>query len=188
MPNVDTSRAAGSGLPSAKHRGWYRDDSTTSAPRLAAVFNGTEVFDFDANDLAITPATTITGALTLSGGLDNAAGALLTKLTVAVKTANYTVTAAESGTVYIANAADLVFTLPSTAAGLVYTFVNAAVSAGTGLSVSPAAADNINEGTDNKDLINSGASDVLGDSVTIVGDGNTGWFTIAKIGTWAAEG
>lgn len=114
------------------------------------------------------------------------AGSKITSV-VAVKTASYTVKASESGTVFVADAADLVFTLPATAAGLVYTFVNAAVSAGTGLSISPAAADNINEGTDNKDLINSGATDVLGDAVTVVGDGGTGWFTISKIGTWAAE-
>ena len=106
---------------------------------------------------------------------------------VAIKTANYTVLASESGTIFIANAADLVFTLPATAAGLVFTFINAAVSAATGLSVSPQAADNINEGVDNKDLINSGATDVLGDAVTVVGDGVTGWFTMGKIGTWAAE-
>lgn len=114
-------------------------------------------------------------------------GQLAERKRVLVKTANYTVTEGDSGSVFIANAADLVFTLPATKAGLVYTFVNAAVSAGTGLSVSPAAADNINEGTDNKDLINSGATDVLGDSVTVVGDGSTGWFTASKIGTWAAE-
>lgn len=107
---------------------------------------------------------------------------------VAIKAASYTVLASESGTIFIADAADLVFTLPATQAGLIFTFVCAAVSAGTGLSISPAAADKINEGTANKDLINSGASDVLGDSVTIVGDGVTGWYTIAKIGTWAAEG
>lgn len=107
---------------------------------------------------------------------------------VAVKTANYTVLASESDTVFIADAADLVFTLPATQAGLRYTFVCAAVSAATGLSISPQTVDSINEGTDNKDLINSGATDVLGDSVTLVGDGDKGWFTEVKIGTWAAEG
>ena len=123
------------------------------------------------------------GDLVVTGTL--AAAAKVKK--VRVVTANLTLTAADSGTVFIADAADLVFTLPSTAAGLEYTFCCAAVSAGTGLSVSPAAADNINEGTDNKDLINSGATDVLGDSVTIIGNGTTGWFTTGKVGTWAAE-
>ena len=120
---------------------------------------------------------------------DNQMSGVLTryKSNVVIATTNQTLTANDSGTTYIANAADLVFTLPATVAGLVYTFVNAAVSVGTGLSVSPAAADNINEGVDNKDLINSGATDVLGDAVTVLGDGSTGWFTTAKIGTWAAE-
>ena len=104
-------------------------------------------------------------------------------------TANQTLTAADSGTIFICNAADLVLTLPSTAEGLVYTFVCAAVSVGTGMSVSPAAADNINEGVANKDLINTGATDVLGDSVTVVGTGTaaTAWYTTAKIGIFAAE-
>jgi hypothetical protein len=106
-----------------------------------------------------------------------------------VTAGTYAVTAAESGTVFIADAADIVFTLPSTADGLEYTFVCAAVSEGTGLSISPAAADAINEGSLNKDLINDGATDVLGDSITVVGTGTAaqGWFTKDKIGTWSAE-
>lgn len=51
---------------SGRHRGWLFDATNS---RLAAVFNGTEVFDFDANDLAITAATTVTGLLTGSVGL-----------------------------------------------------------------------------------------------------------------------
>jgi hypothetical protein len=137
--------------------------------------------DINASDI-----TPVIGSLTV-GGMLFSAGTIYPKMPVLVKVANYTVTAADTGSVFIANAADLVFTLPSTVVGLTYTFVNAALSGGTGLSISPAAADNINEGTDNKDLINSGATDVVGDSVTIVGDGDGGWFTIGKIGTWAAE-
>jgi hypothetical protein len=109
---------------------------------------------------------------------------------VRIVTANTTVTAADSGTVFIADAADLVFTLPSTAKGLVFTFVCAALSTGTGLSVSPATADGINEGATNKDLINTGATDVIGDSVTLIGTGVAGaqgWFQIGKVGIWAAE-
>lgn len=48
------------------HRGWKYDAANG---RLAAQFNGTEVFDFDANDMVITPALTVTGAITASGGL-----------------------------------------------------------------------------------------------------------------------
>ena len=73
-------------------------------------------------------------------------------------TAAFTVTAADSGTIYRINVADAVVTLPSTAAGLQYIFVIDTVSATTGCSLSPAAADNINGGTDNKDLINTAAT------------------------------
>jgi hypothetical protein len=140
------------------------------------------------NDTVDLPSATVNigetgGTITLTGTLtpDDV------KAVVVEKAANYTCLTTDSGKTFIATAADVVFTLPSTASGLQYTFVCAAVSASTGLSVSPAAADNINEGTDDKDLINSGATDVLGDSVTVVADGTLGWYTTSKIGTWAAE-
>lgn len=143
-------------------------------------------YDKDDNEIFTIDGTNRKLKIPSGSTLDLLAGSKQTR-PVVVKTANYTVLASESGTVFIADAADIVFTLPATVAGLIYTFVCAAVSAATGLSISPQAADNINEGTDNKDLINSGATDVLGDSVTIVGDGDKGWFTVTKIGTWAAE-
>ena len=98
-----------------------------------------------------------------------------------------TLTAADSGNIYRVNVADCVFTLPSTAEGLEYTFVVDTVSSTTGCSISPAAADNINGGTDNKDLINTAATDVKGDSVRVVGDGDEGWLTVGMHGIWAAE-
>lgn len=111
------------------------------------------------------------------------------------KATNYTVLASESGATFIGSAADVVFTLPSTAAGLVYRFITGAVSAGTGLSVSPAAADKIIgscdgvaiTAADNKDLINTGATDVAGDSITLIGDGTDGWYIIGSTGVWARE-
>lgn len=56
---------------SGRHRGWLFD--ATNA-RLAAVYNGTEVMDFDANDLAITAATTGAGLVTGSVGLTATTG------------------------------------------------------------------------------------------------------------------
>ena len=47
-------------------RGWKFDEANG---RLVAQYDGTEVFDFDANDMVITPATTVTGALTASAAL-----------------------------------------------------------------------------------------------------------------------
>ena len=49
---------------SPRHRGWFFDQVNG---RIAAVYNGTEIFDFDGNDMVITPATTITGAQTFTG-------------------------------------------------------------------------------------------------------------------------
>lgn len=58
MANIANSR-------SPIHRGWHYDQING---RLAVEYNGTEVFDFDANDLAIAVATTITtGSLTVGG-------------------------------------------------------------------------------------------------------------------------
>ena len=51
---------------SSTHRGWKFDKANS---RLAALYDGTEVFDFDADDMVITPALTVTGAITASGGL-----------------------------------------------------------------------------------------------------------------------
>lgn len=112
---------------------------------------------------------------------------------ISPKSANYTVTAADSYTYFIATAADVVFTLPATAAGLTYRFslANAGLSGGTGLSVSPAAADQIAGNgftlADNKDAINTGATDRAGDFLEIVGDGADGWYITGVIGIWARE-
>jgi hypothetical protein len=56
---------------SARHKGWLNDAANS---RLAAVYNGTEVFDFDADDFAVALATTIasltvTTTATVSGNL-----------------------------------------------------------------------------------------------------------------------
>lgn len=48
---------------STTHRGWLYDAVNS---RLAAVYNGTEVFDFDADDMAITAPLTVAGVLTAS--------------------------------------------------------------------------------------------------------------------------
>lgn len=104
---------------------------------------------------------------------------------------NYTLDRDDSGKVVIVTAADKVVTLPSTEEGLVYTIVTGAVSSTTGLSVSPAAADQIIglgiTAADNKDLVNTQATERVGDSVTLVGNGSTGWLVINASGTWARE-
>lgn len=111
---------------------------------------------------------------------------------VITKATNYTVTAEDSGAVFYATAADVVFTLPATQEGLEYTFIVGVASGGTGVSISPAAVDKLTgrgvaTPLDDKDLINTGATDVVGDSVTIRGDGADGWYIIDSEGIWARE-
>jgi hypothetical protein len=108
--------------------------------------------------------------------------------------ASQTLDATQSGQKFV-GAVDAVFTLPAAAAGtkgVWYDFECGAVSSGTGLSLSPNASDHIRgnglTSTDNKDLINSGASDRLGDMARIYCDGVDGWVIEAIIGTWAKEG
>lgn len=131
------------------------------------------------------------GALTLAGTLTNT-GATVGKAPVSIAVSG-AVTAAQSGTVFTIDAADVVVTLPSTAAGLTYTFVVLTLSASTGFSLSPAAADAIYGApgvtvADNKDIINTAATDALGDTIQVVGNGTTGWVITNLRGTWAREG
>jgi hypothetical protein len=107
--------------------------------------------------------------------------------------ATQTLTAAQSGQKFV-GAVDAVFTLPAAAAGtkgVWFEFECGAVSAGVGLSISPAAADHIRgnglTAVDDKDLINAGATDRLGDAVRLYCDGVDGWVIEGIIGTWSKE-
>jgi hypothetical protein len=118
---------------------------------------------------------------------------LIERQTVNLAAATQTLTAAMCGQKFV-GALDAVFTLPAAAAatkGVWYEFETGVASAGTGISISPNASDNVRGNNlatdDNKDLINSGASDVVGDMVRIYCDGVDGWVIEKIIGTWAKE-
>lgn len=106
-------------------------------------------------------------------------------------------TAKQSGELFC-GVEDAVFTLPAASAatkGVWYEFETAALSTGTGLSISPAAADAIGGNgltvVVDKDLINTGSGDRLGDRVRIICSGVTGataWRIQSIVGTWAKEG
>jgi hypothetical protein len=53
------------------------------------------------------------------------------------------------------------------------------VAADTGTGIEAAA--------DDKDAINTAATDRVGDSLTLVGDGVDGWYVVGVTGTWARE-
>lgn len=116
---------------------------------------------------------------------------LVGKRPVQSKAASYAVLPSETGSVFIATAADVIFTLPATANGLWFTFVFKVPSAGTGGQVDPAATDKIMgngfTSADGKAAINSGATDREGDCITLVADGLDGWFIENVMGTWARE-
>ena len=48
-----------------RHKGWWHDQING---RIVAVYNGTEVFDFDGNDMAIAPITTHVLELRVANG------------------------------------------------------------------------------------------------------------------------
>ncbi|MAH50418.1 hypothetical protein CMI37_31645 [Candidatus Pacearchaeota archaeon] len=110
---------------------------------------------------------------------------------VETKTASWTLTAADSGKLFLVDAVDLVATLPATVSGLRYRFLVKTVSATTGFSVSPNSADQIiGDGftvADDKDAINTAGTDAVGDLIEVVGDGSAGWYITQVVGTWARE-
>lgn len=105
--------------------------------------------------------------------------------------ATYTVTEADHGKTLVATIADTVVTLPPTLAGFEVEVLAAVASTTTGLSLSPDAADQIIgngfTAADDKDAINTAATDVVGDLLRVKGNGTTGWYITNVIGTWARE-
>lgn len=112
-------------------------------------------------------------------------------LKVQTKSADYTMTAADSGYVTYIDTDAKTITLPSTAAGLTYTFVNAGAAGAVAINISPAAADKIQgcglTAADNKDVINTKATAKFGDMIRIVGDATDGWIIQEMVGVWARE-
>lgn len=140
--------------------------------------------DLTLRNLVATGTAAIGGAATITG-----AATFLRPVHVAQATD--TLTNAESGTTFIC-AVDAVLTLPTAAAagiGVWYHIVTGVASAGTGLTISPAAADAICYVTsvNDKDLINTPGTDVEGDFVTLVSDGANQWWVAGMGGIWAKE-
>jgi hypothetical protein len=108
---------------------------------------------------------------------------------VVSRTTSLTLTEADSGTVFEAAAVDLVFTLPPTQKGLVFTFVVKTPSVTTGLTIAPVAVDKVMgngfTSLDNKGANNTPATDREGDLIEVAGDGVDGWYITRVIGAWA---
>ena len=99
-------------------------------------------------------------------GKFNEAG--LTGFNLENKSANYTVQNADSGKTFTSKTDGVVFTLPAISIGRIFTFVNTAPDGTNAMTISPNAADGIlyaGSLTDNKDLINTKATQKVGDFV-----------------------
>jgi hypothetical protein len=149
--------------------------------------------DFQAGTTLTNAATVArSGAETVTGATTYGAAASIVTLAgctnkppFATRAASWSATAAESSQVILITASGVTCTLPATVSGLTYTFISTLV--GAGFAISPNASDKINGGTDDKDLINTGATGKANDTCTIVGDGSVGWYAIHTGGVWDDE-
>lgn len=123
------------------------------------------------------------------------------------KTTDYTVESDDCGATLVTNDDNRVFTLPAVATGnqgCHVVIVNTAADAQAKISISPNANDaifgtccgpgpgNVPQCTafdevDNKDIINTKATQHRGDYIRLISDGSAGWYTISCEGVWASE-
>lgn len=122
------------------------------------------------------------------------------KKIIEVVTDNKTLTAADSGKIFLIGTDAKTITLPATVKGVEFTFINIGAAGNNIITVSPAAADGIAgtvtldasvvvlDGTVDKDLVNTKATSKTGDTAKILGTGTTGtaaWILTDSTGIWA---
>lgn len=136
----------------------------------------------------------VAGGLVVAGGVSTSGISRNGRLQNTEKTANYTLTAADSGLLFACRTDGVIFTLPAVGAGTVgqtYTFENIAEDGQSGMQLSPNSVDQIIgngfTAVDNKDAINTKATSKKGDRMRLVSDGANGWFIADVVGTWARE-
>ena len=115
-------------------------------------------------------------------GKFNEAG--LTGFNLENKSANYTVTNADSGKTFTTSTDGMVFTLPPISIGRIFTFVNTAADGTNALTISPNANDGIlyaGSLTDDKDIIITKTTSKVGDFVVCASLNSTGHWTIVDV-------
>lgn len=123
---------------------------------------------------------------------------------------DYTVKVEESGTIFAIGTDAKTITLPATEKGLKYTFINIGSAGNNIITISPNASDKIQgnlpksagsnadattadglvaicAGSDDGDLVNTKATANPGDRVTLVGDGDAGWWITEGVGIWVGS-
>tara|TARA_R110000737_G_scaffold37425_3_gene57199 strand:+ start:10 stop:426 length:417 start_codon:yes stop_codon:yes gene_type:complete len=105
----------------------------------------------------------------------------------------------DSGTKYLVGTDALVITLPATKKGVEFTVINSGADGNNIITISPvagdaiigsianAAADSVSGGVDGKDIINTKSTANKGDRITLIGDGDSGWYIVEGVGIWASE-
>jgi len=102
-------------------------------------------------------------------------------------TDNALLTSAQSGGVFTNNGDtnNQIYTLPTAATGLFYTFADVEVAAGADLYIKASAADTIAGGA--AAAYYACKTDAVSQSVTIVAVNDTEWVVVAEVGTWVAD-
>ena len=108
-------------------------------------------------------------------------------------TASKTLDYSDSGKVFLVGTDALTITLPATKAGVRYTFINSGDDDAVLITVDPNDSDKIigtiaavsMTASDDGDLTNTKSGANKGDWVTIVGDGDAGWYITGGDGVWA---
>jgi hypothetical protein len=150
--------------------------------------------ELECADVTLTGDAVVAGDLSVSGAINGQSNAI-------IATDDVTLTAATSGTTYFIATDAKTFSLPAAATagiGTWYRFVNSGADANNIITIDPDGTEAIwgtitlaasvvdLGGGAGKALINTKASSIKGDSVTIMTDG-VGWFVLASTGIWAAE-
>lgn len=113
---------------------------------------------------------------------------------VIIAAASKTLRQNKNPTHVVFTAADLICTLPpSTRAtrGKRVTVQTGVASSSTGVQINPASGDTLKgkgiTAAADKNYINTGATDAVGDSATFVADGAGSWYLETSLGTWDRE-
>ena len=132
--------------------------------------------------------------LVLGGKADYTAGGARYDYVTAVTTSTtFALTTHPSAAFYKIGAANLTIGLPPTKSGALYTFILGAdaLSAGAGLKIDPDAADSINgnglTSVDGAYIVDAGSGDREGDLLSLLADGDDGWYIVGVSGTWTKE-
>ena len=131
--------------------------------------------------------------------LNDIADFLWGQVSVETITADKTLDSEDSNKKFLVGTDGLTITLPATAAGLKYTFINSGADGGVAITLSPqagdaiygsianSAGDSVSGGSDGKDIVNTKSTANKGDRITIVADGSAGWYITEGVGIWASE-